>query len=41
VKQFIQTEFFLLVKGNDNNPSSLEDEYEKFACRLFAEVLPA
>jgi hypothetical protein len=37
MKQFIQTEFFLLLKENDNNPSSLEDEYEKFACHLLTE----
>jgi hypothetical protein len=37
MKQFIQMKFFLLIKENNNNLSSLEDEYEKFACHLFAE----
>jgi hypothetical protein len=37
VKQFIQTDFFLLLKGNGNNPFLLENKYEKFACHLFAE----
>jgi hypothetical protein len=37
MKQFTKTRFFLLIKENNNDPSSLEDEYEKFACHLFAE----
>jgi hypothetical protein len=37
MNQFTKTHFFLLLKGN-NNPSSLEDEYEKFARHLLAEV---
>jgi hypothetical protein len=37
MKQFTETHFFLLIKENNNNPSSLEDEYEKFACHLLAE----
>ncbi|MDR2409240.1 MAG: hypothetical protein LBE13_14150 [Bacteroidales bacterium] len=37
MKRFRETSFFLLMKGNNNNPSALEDEYEKFACHLFAE----
>jgi hypothetical protein len=37
MNQFTITRLFLLLKGNNNNLSSLEDEYEKFACHLFAE----
>jgi hypothetical protein len=37
MKQFTTTRLFLLLEGNNNNLSSLEDEYEKFACHLFAE----
>jgi hypothetical protein len=37
MKRFTEARFFLLIKENNNNLSSLEDEYEKFACHLFAE----
>jgi hypothetical protein len=37
MKQFTKTRFFLLIKENNNDLSSLEDEYKKFACHLFAE----
>jgi hypothetical protein len=37
MKRFTKTRFFLLIKENNNNLSSLEDEYEKFSCHLFAE----
>jgi hypothetical protein len=37
MRQFTKTHFFLLLKGNNNNLSELEDEYEKFACHLLAE----
>lgn len=37
MKQFTKIRFFRLIKENNNNLSLLEDEYEKFACHLFAE----
>ena len=37
MKRFAKTEFFHLIKTNNNNPSLLEDEYEKFVWYLFAE----
>ncbi|MDR3184316.1 MAG: hypothetical protein LBT49_02800 [Prevotellaceae bacterium] len=37
MKRFTKVRFFLLVKENNDNLFSLEDEYEKFACHLFAE----
>jgi len=37
MKRFAKTEFFHLLKENNNNLSSLEDEYEKFTCHLLAE----
>jgi hypothetical protein len=37
MKRFTKARFFLLIKENNNNLSLLEDEYEKFACHLFAE----
>jgi hypothetical protein len=40
MKQFIQTEFFRLLRNNsqkDNSAKKLEKMYEKFASMLFAE----
>jgi hypothetical protein len=38
MKRFTETPFFLLIKGNENSPSLLKREYEKFARRLLTDT---
>jgi hypothetical protein len=41
MKHLTETPFFILLKGNKDNPSALQQEYDKFALLIFSETKTA